>query len=87
VEQRGDEAFHSFSAGSGLTFGVFKTSNDLVSFVSSGMTRGARWRRARNSSCDAGGWCAPDRSLLSSMKSAEMSMGVCERALIEDLLP
>ena len=41
-----------------------QSSNELVSFVSSELIRGTRsaWQRARNSSCDAGGCCASQRS-------------------------
>jgi len=51
----------SASIGAGSSFGVSQSSNELVSFGSREVTRAARsaWRRARSSSCDAGGWCAP----------------------------
>ena len=79
-------AWSSASIGSGPSLGVCRThspsSNELVSFFSSELTRVARseWQRARNSSCDAAGWCAPKGTVHSSMKSAMMS------AMIEDLL-
>ena len=54
--------------------------NELVSFASGELTRGARWawRRARNSSCDA------ERCV--HMESAGMGIELCEVAVIVNVL-